>query len=52
MVMDVELFWGRGILRVMGFIVDSHLTRRIEVVIGPEYILLNIASCIKTFQFQ
>ncbi len=34
---------GEGDSRVMGFIVDSHLTRRIQVVIGAEKILLNIA---------
>jgi hypothetical protein len=28
--------FGEGDSRVMGFIVDSHLTRRIQVVIGPE----------------
>jgi hypothetical protein len=36
----------------MGFIVDSHLTRRIQVVIGAEKILLNIAWCHKPSNFN
>ncbi len=43
---------GEGDSRVMGFIVDSHLTRRIQVVIGAEKILLNIAWCHKPSNFN